>query len=684
MSPRHDTEAIRNIALVGNSGTGKTSLVEALFVAADAARQKGSVARGTTRCDFLPQERALLHSLSPAVCHFEHAGCLVNLIDAPGAADLIGRAFAVLPAIETVAIVVDALAGPDMVARRMMAWAEHRGLDRLIIINRIDAEGAALADCLARVQASFGGMCLPLNLPAEGGRRVVDCYFAPDGAKTDFSSVAEAHTRIIDQVVELDAGLMEVYLEQGEQVTPAQLHAPFEQALREGHLVPVCFASAETDAGIPELLRIFCELMPNPTEGTPPQFLSGEGSAATPVQFTTSPDGHVVAHVFRVSIDPFLGRLAMFRVHQGTVTRDSQLFIGDARKPFKVGHLFKVQGKDLVEVEAGGPGDILAVTKVEGLEFDAVLHDAHEDDHIHLRPIELPSPMQGLAVHAKSRGDEQKISDALHKLAAEDPSLRIEHNAVLNETVLRGLGELHLRVLLTDLKDRFHVDVDTSPPKVPYRETITVAAEGHYRHKKQTGGAGQFGEVYLRVAPLARGEGFRFVDAVVGGAIPRQFLPAVEKGVRQVLGSGVIAGFPLGDLEVTVYDGKHHPVDSKEVAFVTAARKAFIDAVRKARPVVLEPVVDIEITAPNPTVGDITRDLATKRARINATEGHAGGLTAISAQAPLRELNGYQTTLKALTAGAGSFALELSHYDPVVGKLQDELCAAHRPVEAED
>src|SRR5690606_27710522 len=350
-----------------------------------------------------------------------------------------------------------------------------------------------------------------------------------------------------------------------------------------------------------------------------PAFLKGEGARAVPVEVAPDPARHVIAHVFKVSIDPFVGRLGVFRIHQGTVAKDSQLFIGDGRKPFKVGHLLKLQGKDHVEIAKGIPGDICAVAKVEDLHFDAVLHDSHDEDHIHLKSISFPPPMYGLAVETKSRGDEQKISDALHKLQAEDPSLVVEHHASLNETVIRGLGDLHLRIVLEKLRDRYNGEVDTRPPRIPYRETITAKAEGHHRHKKQTGGAGQFGEVFLRVEPLPRGAGFEFVDEVVGGVIPRQFIPAVEKGVRQALESGALAGYPMQDIRVTVYDGKHHPVDSKEVAFITAGKKAFLDAFRKAKPVVLEPIVEIAVTVAGGAVGDITADLSSRRGRINNT-----------------------------------------------------------------
>ncbi len=675
----YTTEDIRNIALVGPGGAGKTSLVEALFFAAGILKQKGSVQKGNTLCDYLVSEQAHQHSLGSAVVSLDYDGRHINLIDTPGAPDFVGRALAVLPAVETVVVVINAQSGPDMVARRLMQAAKDLGLGRLIVVNQIDAPEADLAGCLAQIREAFGSECLPLNLPANGGTTVLNCFLSPNGGDADFSSVEQAHTELVDQVVELDDTLMELYLEQGDELSPEQLHDPFEKALRVHHLVPVCFTSALTDVGVAELLKIFATLMPNPSEGNPPTFFTGQGDEIEAIEIKTDANAHVVAHVFKVNIDPFIGRLGIFRIHQGTVTKDSQLFIGNARKPFRVGHLLRVQGKDTEEMGAGIPGDICAVAKIDFIEFDSVLHDSHDEDQIHLKSIEFPAPMQGIAVTAKSRGDESKISDTLRKLASEDPSIRIEHNHAMNETVIRAMGELHLRVLLEDLKDRFNVEVETHPPKIPYRESITIAAEGHFRHKKQTGGAGQFGEVYLRIKPLARGEGFQFVDKIVGGVIPRQFIPAVEKGVRQALADGVIAGFELQDVEVSVYDGKHHPVDSKEVAFFTAGKKAFMAAVGKAKPVILEPIVNVLIVAPNESMGDITGDLSSKRGRINNTTAQSGGTAAISAQVPLSELEGYQSQLKSITGGAGNFSLEFSHYDPVPNKTQQELKSAFKP-----
>ena len=675
----HRTEDIRNLALVGHAGVGKTLLAEALLCGAKAIPAMGSLARGTTVCDFDPQEKRLLHSLESALCHFETGGTFVNVIDTPGIPDFIGRSLSVLEAVETAAVVVSAVNGIEPMTEKMMDFARERGLCRLLIVNRIDAPEARPEEVLAELRERFGKECLPLNLPAGGGKEVVDVFFQPKGRDTDFFSVEAAHTEIIDQVVEVDEELMALYLEQGEELRPEQLHDPFEECLRDGHLVPVCFVSAETGAGIPELLDVIARLMPNPAEGNPPPFLKGEGAEAVRVEVRPDPARHVVAHVFKVAIDPFVGKLGIFRVHQGTVKSGAQLFVGDARKPVRLAHLYRLQGKDTTEIPEAVPGDICAVAKIDELHFDAVLHDSHDEDHHHLKSIAFPPPMLGVAIEPQKRGEEQRLAEALHRLVAEDPCVRVEHLASVNETVLYGMGELHLRAMLERMTERYNVHVNTKPPSIPYRETITRPAEGHHRHKKQTGGAGQFGEVYLRIEPLERGAGFEFVDEVVGGTIPRQFIPAVEKGVRQALTDGAIAGFPLQDIRVIVYDGKYHSVDSKEVAFVTAGRKAFLEAVGQAGPTVLEPVVKVEITAPASAVGDITGDLATKRARINGNDTLSRGRMSVSALVPLAELTDYQTRLKALTGGEGSYVVDFSHYDPVPPRRQQELMEAWKP-----
>ncbi len=623
--PKYSTESIRTVALVGHTGAGKTTLAEALLAGAGAIASAGSVEKGNTVCDFDPLEKEYRHSLNSALVNFAWKNTHIHLIDTPGSPDFMGQAIGALAAVETAVVVVNAETGIQLATDRMLKWAAKRNLCRMIVINRIDAENADLESMLERIQQAVGRECLPINLPSKGGKDVVDCFFSPDG-EADFSSVKEAHSALVDQVVEVDEALMEKYLEQGE-VAPEQLHAPFEKALREGHLIPVCFTSARNGAGVEALLDILVNLAPNATEGNAPPFLKGEGAEAQEFYAVPGPKAHVLAHVFKVVIDPFIGKVGIFRVHQGTVTPNTPLFVGDGRRPFKVGHLFTIQGKDYVETDALVPGDIGAVTKVEEIEFDRVLHDSHDEDHIHLRPLEFPVPMHGIAVETKKKGDEQRLFEVLHKLEMEDPCF-------------------------------------------------------HCRHKKQTGGAGQFGEVFLRVEPLPRGKGYEFVDKVKGGVIPNVFIPAVEKGVRMALDSGVIAGYPVHDIRVTVYDGKHHAVDSKEVAFVSAGRKAIIDAFSKAGAIVLEPIVNIEIAAPDKFMGDLTNDLSGKRGHVTGTDSAGGELTTIKGLAPLSELSGYQMRLKSVTGGQGSYSIDFSHYAPVPPHTQAQLVSKHKqPVE---
>jgi elongation factor G len=665
------SEDIRNVCLVGPSNAGKTQLAEALLFAGGAIPKCGSVDRGDTVSDFTPRERQLGHSQYSSICHLDHKGIHVNLIDTPGYRDFYGRALSVLPAADTAAVVISAQSGIEEVTRRMMKVAAKQRLCRMIVVNKIDAEEVDLKTLLEEIQSAFGPECLPLNLPSADGTEVVDCFFQPTGTETVFGSFSSAHTEIVDQVVEVDEDLMEIYLEQGQELKPEQLHDPFEKALREGHLVPVCFVSARTGAGIPELLEVFERLMPSPMEGNPPMFLKGEGEDTEEVVVTPDPAAHTIAHVFKVTIDPFKGRLGVCRIHQGTIKIGSQLYVGDARKPIKVNRLLKLNGDTFSKIDEAVTGDICAIPRVDEMHYDAVLHDSHDEDHFHLKSIELPRPMYGLAIKPPRDSDAQKTSDVLHTIEAEDPSINVEHNAALNEIVLRGLGDLHLRTLLELIADRYNLNVETSLPSIGYRETITKPAEGHCRHKKQTGGAGQFGEVYLRIEPLPTGAGFEFVNKVVGGSIPSQYLPAVETGVRQVMQAGASYGYPMQDIRVQVYDGKHHPVDSKEIAFVQAGKKAFLEAVANAAPVLMEPVVDVSVTVPNRCAGGVTGDLSSMRGMVSGTEAIAESRIVVLGQVPLKEMQDNHSRLKSLTGGDGNFTMDFSHYAEVSADALD-------------
>ncbi|MBG83073.1 MAG: elongation factor G [Phycisphaerae bacterium] len=682
----HTTDQIRNVLFAGTSGAGKTTLVEAMLVHDGIISRAGRVEDGNTVSDWDDLEKSLGFSVDSSVLHLSHAGCHLNVIDTPGRNDFFGKGIACLPAVETMVLVLDPTVGLDPVARRMMKMAIQRNLPRAIVINKIDS-GADLSEFLEALQATFGTECRPINLPADGGKSIIRCFKSGDG-ESDLGSVGDFHTGLVDQVVEVDEELMEQYLEQGG-VTPEQLEAPFKRAMREGHLVPVLFTSAKENIGVEELLDQISEFFPNPAEGNarPFQVVTSDGREDITVEADAGKP--LVAHVFKVASDPYVGKMSYMRIHQGSINNGDSPRVDDERKGVRVSHFFEVQGKDTAETKTAVPGDIIAVSKVDEINYDSVLH-AEEKNQVAIRPIPTPKPMFGLAIEGTSKGAESKIGDALSKMSSEDPTFQVERNVATGELVIRGLGENHLRAKLRLLKDRYGVEVDSKPPKVAYKETITGKAEGHHRHKKQSGGSGQFGEVYLRVEPLVGEEndgvvdGLLFKDDTFGGSVPKQFLPAIEKGVRQVMVGGAVAGYPMQDVVVSVYDGKHHPVDSKEVAFVTAGKRAFIDAVQKANPVLLEPFVKMEITVPQDAIGDISSDLSGRRGRIQGTDVLPGNQVVMHAEAPLSEVMTYAAQLKSITAGAGSYSMEYSHDENTPPNVQAEVVAAFNPVEDED
>ncbi len=673
--------AVRNIVLVGPAGAGKTSVLEALMFEAGALKRLGTIEHGDTVGDHDSISRDLGHSIDSTLSHLEAHGVHLNLIDTPGSMDFIGKSIAALSASDLVVIVVDTRTMHDPVLRRIARIAEDHNLPRMVVINKID-QGRDQRPLLANLGELFGPALRPIDLPNDHGHAVVDCFEGASGA-SDLGNVSSFHQRIIDQVVEVDDALMERYLSEGV-LPPKPLHDAFEKALRSGHLVPLAFCSARECTGIKQLLADFITLAPCPTEGNPRPFEFPAGGSE-PWRATCDPTLPLVAHTWKVAADPYVGRLATFRIHQGSIQRDAMIRIDGHKRAVRVAHLYRVQGRRLTEVEQLGAGDIGATSKIDEIRTGSILHDGRVPEGLHLKQLPIPTPMQGLAISAVAKGAEAKLGEALHKIALEDPAFRVDHVASTGETVIRGMGDLHLKVVIRMLAERFGVAVDSYPPRIPYREAITASAEGHCRHKKQTGGAGQFAEVFLRVEPLqtmpvdSTDELFELVDDTVGGSVPRQFFPAIEKGVKQAMEAGALAGYPMRAMRVSVYDGKTHAVDSKEIAFVAAGRKAFLEAVSKAKPVLLEPFVTLEITTPTDALGSIAADLSSRRGRIIETMQLPAETSVVRAHAPLAEVTTYANTLKSMTRGMGSFVMEYSHDDLAPTGVQRELIAQWKP-----
>lgn len=671
-------DKIRNVAIVGHGGVGKTMLAEAILNAAGAIPRQGSIDQGNTVCDFDELEKERKHSIDSALVYCDYKDHQINLIDTPGYPDFVGQALCGLTAVETALIVVAAPAGIEVNTRRMMAAAAESDLARIVVINKIDADNIDLAALVQALQETFGKNLLPLNLPADNAAKVVNCL---DGAgSVDFDDLESARVALTEAIVENDEELMEKYLG-GEEISAEQLSAALKAAVVGGNLVPIVFTAADKRIGTAELLDTIVAIAPSPAAGRKRVLLAGDAEK-TETQIDADPAGPLLGQVFKVYSDPRSNiKYSAIRLLSGTIKPDSSFQINEERKNFRAGHLFLIKGQEHVEIDQAIAGQIVALAKIDELQTGDLIQIGSPGT---LSTAVLPVPMYSLAIEPKSRGDEQKISGVLARLAEEDKTILVTRDHQTNELVISGIGDLHLRVALQKMARRFKLEVETKIPKIPYRETITAKAEGHYRHKKQTGGAGQFGEVYLKVEPMERNEGFEFVNEIFGGSIPGQYLPAVEKGVHDMMGQGVIAGFPLQDIRVKVYDGKHHPVDSKEIAFRIAGKHAMRDAMSKAKPALLEPLVNVEVTVPSQYVGDITGDLSGRRGRIGGQDILPGGMTVIKAIVPLAEVAQYNSQLRSVTGGQGSYSMEFSHYEAVPPNIQQDIIKQYQPKETEE
>jgi len=667
-----DTGDIRNIILLGHGGSGKTSLAEAILHKTGATNRLGSVDDKTSISDYYDEEKEHQHSIQSASVHTEYAGKLINIIDTPGYPDFAGPAIKAIPAAETAAIVISAAAGIETNTRKMFELATKADLPRIIVINKMDAENVVFPELIKNIQETFGSQCRCANLPSADRASVIDCIENESG-DSPVMDVAQAHTELIESVIEADDKLMESYLG-GETIPAEKIASVFVEALKAGTIIPVVFTNARKEIGIQELLDIVTKCTPSPLQAKPAKLKDGENVT----ELSADPSGPLAGVVFRIAFDPRSNlKYSTIRIFSGSLRSDTSLVRNDERKSIRPGHILKSQGGETNPIDVGIAGDIVTLAKVDELKVGDFVHDGKAAGKIDLPAV--PEPMFSLALEPAARGDEQKISSALEKLCEEDPCFKVTRDQQTKELVASGLGDLHLRVTLEKLHNRFKLSIITKEPKIPYRETITGKAEGHYRHKKQTGGAGQFGEVYLRVEPAERNSDppLDYRWDIYGGTIPGQFEPAILKGINEVMQNGFIAGFPMQDVVVSIYDGKHHPVDSKEVAFRAAGKGAFIDALEKAKPVLLEPIVDMEVTIPAENVGDITGDLASKRGRVQGQDVLAGNFIVIKAQVPLSEVTQYNSQLKSVTGGRGSYSMTLSHYELVPPNVQQQIIAQY-------
>jgi elongation factor G len=668
---KREPSQIRNLAFIGHGDAGKTTLVEALLFASGAISREGAIDDGTTVSDHTPEEKARHNSIDLGVAYATSDGKHFNFLDAPGYPDFIGEAVSALFAADAAVIAVNALAGVMVNTRKLWQLASDRGLPRFLVVTKADQENVDFAALIASIQDSFGKGCIPVILPVDPGPRlkqVVNVLEHPDEVTGSLAEVARASKeRLMDAIVEVDDQLMERYLE-GATIAPDELVRAMRLAILRGRLVPILTTAARAGVGAPELLAFLGRFAPSPLELPSPK---GQDPASDQ-EATREPSSPFSAYAFKCVSDPYVGKLAYLRVVSGAFSPESPLYNVRTKKGTKVGGLFLPFGKDLRTCDGIVAGDVAVVSKVEDLACSDTVCDPQAP--IRFPALTFPKPMVSLAAEPKARNDEARLSVALQRMQDSDPTFRVTRDRQTAELIIMGMSTLHLDVTLARMKRRFEVEVSTRQPKIPYQETITRKAEGHHKHKKQTGGRGQFGEVYLRIEPLPRGEGFQFVDSVVGGRIPNQYIPAIEKGVRDVLEKGILSNCPVVDVQVEVYDGSYHVVDSDEISFKLAGAQAFKQAFLAAGPSLLEPIVNLEVTAPTRCMGDIMGNLTSRRGRLSGSDSF-GAMQVIKALVPLAEILSYSTELRSMTGGEGGYTIEPSHYDVVPQRIMEAIIA---------
>jgi elongation factor G len=683
----YDAQSIRNVALVGHSGAGKTQLTSALLFDAGAVNRLGRVDDGTTVTDYDEEEIARKHTLSSSLAYAEWNKNKINVIDTPGMANFLSDAKAALHVVEAAVVVVDAVAGVEVSTEKIWAAAEELGLPRIVALNRVDRERASLDRAVDSLRTVFGRTVIPIQLPIgeeKNFKGVVDLvamkaytYSGDTGKATEGaipgeleSAAQAARDALVEMVAEADDALMEKFFDAGT-LTQDELVAGLKRAIAAGRVFPVVCTSAATNIGLPQLADAIVAYVPSPADR--PLKLKDKNNEETSIAATDG--GSAAAFVWKTMADPFAGRITMFRVLTGTLKADSTVQNATRQAPERLGHIVLLQGKTQTTVPEIKAGDLGAVAKLKDTLTSDLLVDKAAPFTI--APIKFPDPVISYAIEPKSRGDEEKISTSMHRLQEEDPSIAYTRDQQTKELLLAGQGQSHIEVTVAKLKRRFGVEVILKLPRIPYRETITAATEAHGRHKKQTGGHGQFGDCKVKFEPLPRGSDFEFVDDIFGGSIPRQYVPAVEKGLQDARLRGFLAGYPMVDFRATVFDGSYHAVDSNELSFKMAASLAFKDGMSRARPTLLEPVMDVEVYAPSDYAGDLMGDLNSRRGRIGGMDTR-GVSTIIRAKVPMSEMLTYEQHLTSATGGRGSYHMEFSHYEEVPQHLHGKIIAASK------
>lgn len=685
------TKNIRNCVLLSHSGEGKTTLVENLLFKGGAISKKGSVDQGTTVSDYNDDEKKRKNSINLSVSHYEKDGIKVNLLDTPGYLDYVGEIIAGVYAADAAVMLVDAVGGVKVGTTKFWKLLRERGLPALVVINRMDRDNADFAKTLEAVQKSLSKSCVAVSYPNGSGpsfsgvanlltKEGMDRLDGDDKTKAEKLSNA-----LMEGVAESDDALLEKYLDAGT-LSPDEITGAFRTGVAAGKIIPVIPASAEKGIGVDEVMETITKYMPSPEDSPPAEC---ESSAAEPAAGGTSEgeeekeavciepksDLPFSAQVFKTISDPYAGQISIFRVRSGTARANQPVKNSTKDSSEKFGHLFFMKGKEQIETDSAVAGDIAAVTKLKNTGTNDTLCD--DKNPVKFKVINFPEPAVSFSVKPKSRSDEDKISEVLAKLIAEDPAFSMIREKQTHELVISGMGDLHLKTMVNRMKDRYGVGVEIGTPKVAYKETITTNGDTQYRHKKQTGGAGQFAEVWMKVDPLPRGEGFEFVNEVVGGAIPKPFIGSCEKGVKAAMNEGTVAGFPVIDIRVIVYDGKTHPVDSKDIAFQIAAAHAFRQACDKAKPVLLEPIMHVELTVPEANMGDVTGSLSSRRGRVQGMNTEAG-MQVVVAEIPLEEMYKYATELKSITGGRATYTMSFAHYEVVPSNVAQKVITENK------